>query len=124
MKCLKSILIIDDSLLMRRIIKRDLASSEFSVVGEAYDGNTALFMYKRLKPDLVTLDIAMPGKNGIDILHDILNVDKNAKVVMVTSLGQDFIIKESIMMGASNFITKPFTGPQLVQVINSVLITN
>lgn len=106
---LKGILIVDDSLFMRSLIKNLLMEANFAEILEAENGIEAIDKYKTFLPELVIMDITMPELNGIDALKQIITIDPKAKVIMCTALGgQKAIIQESIKNGARDFIVKPY----------------
>lgn len=106
---LKGILIVDDSLFMRRILKNILIEANYSVIIEAANGIEAIEKYKIFLPELVLMDITMPELNGIEALKEIINFNPGAKVIMCTALGgQKAVIQESIKTGAIDFIVKPY----------------
>jgi len=111
----KNVLIVDDSLLMRKMIGETLGQAGWKVAAEAADGNQAVEEYRRHRPAAVTLDIVMPGTNGIQALQEILAIDPQAKVVVVSALTQTKFISEAIRKGAQDFIAKPFLPEQLVE---------
>jgi Chemotaxis response regulator containing a CheY-like receiver domain and a methylesterase domain len=113
-------LIVDDSTFMRSIIKKIITEYSCEVVGEASDGIDVLNKYKELQPDIVFLDITMPKKNGMEALKEIINYDKNAKVVMCSSMGQKFFVIEALQIGAFDFIVKPFEKDRIFEVINRI----
>lgn len=115
------ILIVDDASIMRRILKNILVTNGYDVVGEASNGEEALELYKKLKPDLVTMDIVMPQVNGIQALKNILDYDKNAKVIMISVIDQRHALKEVIDAGASDFILKPFENDRVISAIEDCL---
>jgi two-component system, chemotaxis family, chemotaxis protein CheY len=109
----KRLLIVDDSILIRHMVSQILTDDGWEIAGEASNGEQAVEMYKSLHPDAVTLDIVMPGSNGLDALHGILELDRDAKVVVVSALNQTKLISEAIRHGAYDFIAKPFMPDQL-----------
>lgn len=117
---MKKVLICDDALVMRMVIKKEIEKLGFEVVAEASDGQEAVDLYKEYKPDITTMDITMPKKSGIVALQEIMAFDKNAKVVMVSAMGQEEWVKQSIIAGAKNFIVKPFTPDKLHEVLNKL----
>ena len=117
---MKKILICDDAAFMRYHIKSMVLKNGFDVIGEAEDGLDAVKKYKELKPDIVTMDITMPNMTGIDALKQIIKMDPNAKVIMLSAMGQEAMVKEAILSGARNFIVKPFTETNLIKVIAQV----
>ena len=105
---MKRILITDDAVFMRFSLKEMLEKCGFEVVGEAENGVEAIEKYKILKPDIVTLDITMPVMDGLEALKNIKAFDKNAKVIMISAMGQETIVREAIISGAIGFVIKPF----------------
>lgn len=118
---MKKVLIVDDAVFMRRAIKNMLQGNGFDVVGEAENGMEGIQKYKELKPDIVTMDITMPGMSGIDALKSILEYDSKAKIVMISAMGQEQFVKEAVIQGAKSFIVKPFKEESIVQSLNKVL---
>ena len=115
------ILIVDDTLFMRTLLKNILFSGGHDIVGEAGDGDEAIERYKDLKPDLVTMDVVMPKVNGIEALKAIKALDTNARVVMCTAVGQEQMVKLAIKAGARGYIVKPFQAPKVLEEIKNVL---
>jgi two-component system chemotaxis response regulator CheY len=117
----KRILIADDAAFMRVIVRDVLTKNGYKVAGEAVDGNDAVEMYKKHSPDLVLLNITMPGMDGISALHMIKKYDANAKVVMLSACGQPKFITESFLAGAQQFIVKPFQAERMLQAVQEVV---
>lgn len=115
------ILIVDDSLLTRITLRRILEESAHEVVGEARDGEEALSMYTQKRPDLVTMDLTMPIVDGFEAIQNIINKFPDARIVVVSALGQKIAILKAIEMGAKNFIIKPFDSQKVLQVLQNVL---
>jgi len=115
------VLIVDDALFMRTMLRNIFVESGFEVVGEAGNGNDAVEKYRALGPDLTTMDIVMPEKNGIDALKLIMAFDPLARVVMCSALGQESLIIEALDAGARDFIVKPFKPARVVEVAQKVL---
>ncbi|AZV57159.1 response regulator [Clostridium sp. AWRP] len=118
---MSKVLIVDDASFMRISLKTMLARNGFEVVGEAENGASAIFKYKQYNPDIVTMDITMPDMDGIEALKKIREHDDKAKVVIITSMGQEAMVKRAIVSGARSFIVKPFKEDQLVKALNKVL---
>jgi two-component system chemotaxis response regulator CheY len=95
-------------------------SGKYDVVGEATSGDDAIQKFKSLLPDLVTMDIVMPGMDGIEATREILKFDPKARVVMCSALGQEPLVIESIAAGAKDFIVKPFSPDKVIQVMDHV----
>lgn len=117
---MKTVLVVDDAVFMRTTIKRMLEDQSFNVIGEASNGAEAVEMYRNLLPDVVTMDVTMPGMTGIVAVEAIISEDPNAKIVMVTALGQQKLIVDAIERGAKDFVTKPFNPEQIIQVLTNV----
>lgn len=116
------ILIVDDAAFMRNMIKDVFGSIPgFSVVGEASNGIEAVEKYKALQPDLVTMDIVMPLKSGIEAAREITSADREAKIIMCSALGQESLVMEAIEAGAKDFIVKPFKAEKVQEVVNRVM---
>ena len=118
---MKRVLICDDALVMRMVIKKEIEKLGFEVVAEASDGEEAVHLYQEYKPDITTMDITMPKKSGIVALQEIMAFDKDAKVVMVSAMGQEEWVRQSIIAGAKNFIVKPFTEKQFIYTVKKAL---
>lgn len=103
-----TVLIVDDALFMRVTISNMFKEWGYEVAGEASNGREAVELYKELQPDLVTMDVTMPVMSGIDAVKEIMPQFPDAKIVMITALGQQKLIREAIEHGAKDFITKPF----------------
>jgi len=110
----KSVLIVDDSLYMRTIIKDALEESGFSVVGQAANGEEAIDLAFELQPDLITLDNILPDMIGTDILKVYQEEGLPSKIVMISAVGQESVVNEGLSLGAKAYIVKPFTSEQLV----------
>ncbi len=115
------VLVVDDAPIIRMMIGAVLTNCGCTVVGQACDGVEALEKYRELKPDMVTMDMTMPNRDGIGALKDILNFDPNAKVVMVTAVDQRDTLLQAIKLGAIDYIVKPFDEKQLKDVIQKVM---
>lgn len=117
MKKKKKVLIVDDSAFMRISLRTLLENHGFEVVGEADDGITAIRKYKECRPDIVTMDITMPECNGIEALKEIKQFDPNAAIVMISTMGQEHLVKEAVISGAKTFLVKPFTEDRVVRTL-------
>lgn len=118
------VLIVDDALFMRRMLADIIKKEGFEVCGEAENGKEAIEKYKQLKPDLVTMDIVMPKMDEIDgvvAVREILKIDPQAKIVMVSAMGQHSLVVEAIQAGAKDFVTKPFQPSRVIEAIKRVL---
>ena len=119
----KGILVVDDALFSRKMIEKVISKLDYAeVVGEASDGNEAVALYKELGPDLVTMDLVMPQKDGITAIDEILKIDKSAIIIVITAVGQEKLILEATEKGAKDFIQKPFKDDDLIAIINRLLL--
>lgn len=118
---MRKVLIVDDAAFMRLAIRTVLEKNGFEIVGEAENGIESLRKYKDLKPDIVTMDITMDEMSGIDALKAIRKYDVNAKIVIVSAMGHDSLVREAVINGAKSFIVKPFKEEHVVQTLNKVL---
>jgi two-component system chemotaxis response regulator CheY len=117
----KRILITDDALFMRVTLKNILTSNGYEVVGEAANGHEAVQKYADYQPDLVLMDITMPGMDGIAACRAIKGNDPHAKVVMCTAMGQKSMVIEAIQAGAKDFIVKPFQPDRVLDSIKKLI---
>jgi two-component system chemotaxis response regulator CheY len=113
----KKILVVDDSLYMRTLIKDALTGVGYEVVGMAANGESAIDMAFELQPDIITLDNILPDMLGVDVLKALKDEDLSAKIVMISAVGQQSVIDEGMRLGASSYLVKPFTTEQLLEVI-------
>lgn len=116
----KRILVVDDAMMMRLILKNILSSAGYEVCGEAANGQEAIDAYKKLKPDLVTLDITMPICDGLSACKQIMEYDKNANIVMITAMGQQVMVLEAISYGAKDFLVKPFQADKVLATVSKI----
>lgn len=115
------LLIVDDSMIIRRAIERTFSSSVFDEIVTAGDGVRALEEFQKLLPDVVTLDITMPHMDGIATLEEMLKVKPDAKIMIVSALADDATAIEALSKGADQFICKPFTTEDLIAAVNEML---
>ena len=117
------VLVVDDSMFVTKQIGQILTSEGFEVVGTAVDGQDGVEKYKELYPnvDIVTMDITMPKMDGVTALEKIIEFDKEAKVVMISALGKQDLVKKSLMIGAKNYIVKPLDRKKVLERVVSVL---
>lgn len=110
------VLIVDDALFMRNMLRDIFSRGGFEVVGEAGDGEEAVARFQELRPDLVTLDIVMPKVTGLQALREMIALDPEACIVMCSALGQEALILEAVEGGARDFIIKPFREQQVLAI--------
>ncbi len=116
----KRILITDDTAFMRMTLRNVLEKNGYEVVAEAEDGLQAVERYQQLKPDLVTMDITMPNMDGITAIKKIMDQDPQAKIVVVSAMGQKALVIEALNSGAKDFIVKPFQPDRIVEALQKV----
>ncbi len=114
-------LIVDDSTSMRTYIKDALSAAGHEIVGEAANGETAIDLALELEPDLITLDNILPDMIGTDILKVLIEQGLKSKIVMVSAVGQQSVIDEGLSIGAADYVVKPFTTDELIEVINKAM---
>ncbi|TQR37209.1 response regulator [Lysinibacillus sphaericus] len=119
-----TVLVVDDTLFMRVAISNMFSEWGYEVVGNAGNGKEAVAMYRELQPDLVTMDVTMPVMTGIEAVKEIIPEFPDAKIIMITALGQQKLIVEAIESGAKDFMTKPFEPERLKAVVDQLLGQN
>lgn len=115
------VMVVDDSAFMLNQMKRFMETIGCNVVGTANDGEEAVRIYSQLKPDVVTMDITMPRMDGIEALMSIKEIDPRAKIIMVSALGHEQMVKDAILKGATYFIVKPLTLSKIRQTMIPIL---
>lgn len=115
------VLVVDDDNLMREVLKAILREEGFSVVGEARDGQGALTQLGKLNPDVVCLDVNMPGMSGLDVLKAIQSAAPDTKVIMVTGDASMTTVREAVSYGAAGYIIKPFKAGRVGPAIRAAL---
>ena len=115
------VLVVDDAAFMRKMVSDALAKGGHEVVGEAGNGVEAVARFQELKPDLMTLDITMPEKDGLTALAEIVAADPSARVVMCSALGQESKVLEAIKLGAKDFVVKPFQPARVIEAVDKAL---
>lgn len=114
------LLVVDDAMLMRRMIRDVALEAGWEVVGEARNGQEGVDLFDQLRPDLVTMDVVMPEMGGLEALRKIIGLDPKARVVMVTALDQKQTIEEAIRDGALDFIVKPFERDRIFNLLGKI----
>ena len=115
------VLITDDAAFMRMMIKNILVQNGHEVVGEAENGQQAVDKFKELTPDVCTMDITMPEKDGLSALKEIIALDPAARVIMCSALGQEAKVLEAIKLGAKDFVVKPFQPDRVIEAVGKAL---
>lgn len=116
----KKVLIVDDSLYMRTLIKDALLENGFDIIGQVETGEKAIDLALELKPDIITLDNILPDMIGLDILKTLKEEGLESKIVMISAVGQQSVVDEAIALGAETYLTKPFATSKLLDTLNSL----
>ena len=114
---MKRVLIADDAMFMRTMLKDILTKNGYEIAGEAGNGKEAYEQYESLKPDIVTMDITMPEMDGIAAVKEIKKSDESAKIIMVSAMGQQDKVFAAIAAGAKDFVVKPFESQRIIDCI-------
>jgi two-component system, chemotaxis family, chemotaxis protein CheY len=117
----QTVLICDDAIFMRTLVRDILLQAGFEVIGEAETGVEAVAKYQQLHPDLVTMDIVMPDMGGIDAVRQICKADPDARILMCSAMGQQALVVEAIQAGAKDFVVKPFQPSRVLEAVQRVL---
>lgn len=117
----KRILIVDDAHFMRNLLRRALEEAGYEIAGEARDGKEGIIKYFELKPDIVTMDINMPEMTGTQTIREILSKDKDAKIIAVSGVSDESVIRETFSAGAKAYLQKPFQPAPLWDKVEAVL---
>lgn len=115
------VLIVDDAIFMRKMLGDILTKGGYEVCAEAGDGSDAVEKYREVKPDLVTMDIIMPDMSGIDAVKEIVKIDPDAKIIMVSAMGHQSLVVEAIQAGAKDYVVKPFQPSRVLEAVQRVL---
>jgi two-component system chemotaxis response regulator CheY len=108
------VLVVDDAAFMRKMVSDALTKGGHEVVGEGANGEEAVTLYQELNPELTTLDITMPEKDGLQALKDIIAIDPDARIIMCSALGQESKVLEAVKSGAKDFVVKPFQPERIL----------
>ena len=113
----KTLLIADDAAIIRAKIKEAALGAGWTIVAEARNGKEAVDRFAQFRPAVMTVDLVMPEYDGIYALREILALDPNAKVVVVSAIGQKNVLKDAFQIGAADFIVKPFEKQMLIKTL-------
>jgi two-component system chemotaxis response regulator CheY len=116
----KKVLIVDDVPFARKIIGDILRAAGHQVVGEATDGDEAMEQYAKLSPDFVTMDVVMPNRNGIEACRKIIELDQNAKIIIISAMAHEQLLMDAINAGARDYILKPFGPDDLIKSVQKL----
>lgn len=117
---MKNVLVVDDAMFMRHSLRQMLEKNNYNVIGEADNGMNAFLKYKELQPDIVTMDITMPEVDGIEAVRLIKKFDPQARIVMMSAMGQERMVREAIVAGAMGFLVKPFREEDVLRVLSQL----
>ncbi len=118
---MSKILLVDDAVFMRKVIRDTLSKNGYTDLYEAVDGADAVEKYSEISPDLVIMDITMPNMDGLEALKEIRSRDGTASVVLCSAMGQEAMVIDAIQSGAKDFIVKPFKPERLMKTVTSIL---
>ncbi len=118
---MSKILIVDDAQFMRKVIRDLLVKHNYTDIVEAEDGLVAVEQFQDHRPDLIIMDITMPSMDGIETLKQIRKIDKNAKVLICSAMGQEAMVREALKQGAKDFVVKPFKPDRVLNAIERLL---
>lgn len=116
------VLIVDDVAFVRKTLAEIFLQARYQVVGEASNGQEAIEMYAKTRPDLVTMDIVMPQMSGIDAIRKLLKMDKEAKIIIVSAMDQESLVMDAINVGARDYLLKPFSARDVIRTAERVLL--
>jgi two-component system, chemotaxis family, chemotaxis protein CheY len=117
----RKVLVVDDVAFVRKTLSDLLTQAGYQVVGEATDGTDAVAKYTQLRPDLVTMDVVMPQMSGIEATKKIIKLDKDARVVIISAMGQENLVMEAINVGAKDYVLKPFSAQDVLKTIERAM---
>jgi len=117
---IKGVLIVDDAQFIRYSLKTMIEGNGFNVIGEAGNGIVAIKLFRQLEPDVVLMDITMPEMDGIEALKEIMKINPRAKVIMISAMGKEEMVREAILAGARGFIVKPFKEDTIIKTLEKM----
>lgn len=118
---MSKILVVDDAIFMRKVIKDLLIANDYTDLVEAGDGVEAVAMFKEHRPDLVIMDITMPSQDGIETVKQIREIDETATVLICSAMGHEDMVKEALKYGAKDFVVKPFKSERVISAVTRLL---
>ena len=116
-----NVLIVDDLAFIKIVLRDIIEKAGFRVIGEASSGEQAIALYQDTRPDVVLMDITMPGMDGLTALEKIRTIDPAARVIICSALGQQRLILQAIRLGAKDFIVKPFQPQRVISALKKAL---
>lgn len=118
---MSKILIVDDAMFMRKVIRELLIKNEYTDLCEASSGEEAVHIFNEQRPDLVILDITMPNLDGIETVKILREIDEKVSILMCSAMGQEVMVREAMKLGAKDFIVKPFKNERMLQAVEKLL---
>ena len=118
-KC--KILVVDDSPMIHALMRRAFDNDDFLICGYGKNGKDGVEKYKELSPDVVTMDITMPIMDGLQASREILKLNSEAKIIMLSAMGDEEIMEEARKIGIKHFVKKPFLGEELLATVKKIL---
>ena len=112
-----TVLLCDDALFMRTMLRGIVSQAGYEVIGEAENGRVAVELYASLRPEIVIMDMVMPEQSGVDAVRGIRKLDPDARIVMCSAMGQQALVADALAAGARGFITKPFTASRVLEAL-------
>jgi two-component system chemotaxis response regulator CheY len=118
----KSVLVVDDAKLSREILKRIINETEFArVSSEATNGNEAIQLVKMHKPDIVLIDLIMPGLGAIETIERIMKINKFTSILVISAIEEEDMILDAIKKGALDYVQKPFKKQQIIETLKRII---
>lgn len=117
---MKKVLIVDDAIVARMVLRKILEQAGYDVVGEAEDGRQAVEKYRQLRPDIVTMDIVMPVMDGIEATNEITHIDPSANIIITSTMHQKELSLKALGAGACSYIVKPYETDRILRVIEQI----
>jgi two-component system chemotaxis response regulator CheY len=114
------VLLVDDSMFVRQTFSRYLTAVGYEIAGEAVNGDEAIKKFIELRPSVITMDITMPVKDGIEAVEAIMGLDNTARICMVSAMGYQNMVRDAILKGAKNFVVKPVTIDNLKKFLTTI----
>lgn len=118
---MSKILIVDDAIFMRKVIRDLLKKNNYDDIVEAKDGIEAVEVYREHRPDLVIMDITMPSLDGIETIKELRKLDENVAILMCSAMGQEAMVKDALKYGAKDFVVKPFKPERVLTAVKKLL---
>ena len=120
----RRLLVTDDAIIIREMIKDAARENGWEIAGEATNGQEAIDRFSELRPDAVTLDLVMPQYDGLHALRGIMQLDPDARVLVVSALDQTAVLKDALKLGASDFVVKPFEKSRVLGALDKIVCSN